>query len=197
MTKAQVSLLTAVVAFLVFLQACATPAWAGPPFPDPPTYEPPSWTPPAPRPWNAPASPGYATPTADEVPPPRRPVREVIDEINRRRAAAGCVPVRPQAGLTRAAQRHSDDMARHAHLSHTGSDGSSPAGRARAAGYRPGHSAEIIAAGPTSPSAVVAVWMNSGSHRAILLTCRYTRAGVGVSAGADGPWWTVALASGG
>jgi uncharacterized protein YkwD len=88
-------------------------------------------------------------------------------------------------------------MARHAHLSHTGSDGSSPAGRLRAAGYRATHSGETIAAGPASPSAVVALWMDSRPHRNILLACRYTQAGVGVAAGAGGPWWAADLASDG
>jgi uncharacterized protein YkwD len=120
-----------------------------------------------------------------------------VQEINRRRASAGCRPVRPRDPLDRAAQRHSEDMARHAHLGHTGSDGSSPADRIREAGYRAGHNAEAIAAGATSASAVVAVWMDSRPHRAILLTCRYTHAGVGVAAGEGGPWWTVDLASGG
>ncbi|WP_063790228.1 CAP domain-containing protein [Streptomyces sp. NRRL B-24085] len=123
--------------------------------------------------------------------------QKVVNEINRTRSAVGCALLRLRTALSRAAQRHSDDMARHARLSHTGSDGSSPADRLRAAGYRATASGETIASGAASASAVVALWMDSGPHRDILLACRYTQAGVGVAAGAGGPWWTADLASGG
>ncbi|WP_181139971.1 CAP domain-containing protein [Streptomyces sp. Ru71] len=117
-------------------------------------------------------------------------------EVNRRRSAAGCPPVRLWAALTRAAQRHSEDMARQQRLTHTGSDGSGPEERMRAAGYRAGHSGETITAGPATPGAAVAAWMDSPPHRAILLTCGYTHAGVGATGGPGGPWWTLDLASG-
>ncbi|MET9680152.1 CAP domain-containing protein [Streptomyces coeruleorubidus] len=107
--------------------------------------------------------------------------------------------LRPRAArsdLNRAAQRHSADMARGQRLSHTGSDGSSPAARMRAAGYHPRHSAEIIAAGAGTPEAAVRTWMDSAPHRAIVLTCRYTHAGAGVAGGSGGPWWTLDLATG-
>jgi uncharacterized protein YkwD len=87
-------------------------------------------------------------------------------------------------------------MARGQRLSHTGSDGSSPAARMRAVGYHPRHSAEVIASGAGTPEAAVRTWMDSAPHRAIVLTCRYTHAGAGVAGGSGGPWWTLDLATG-
>jgi uncharacterized protein YkwD len=120
---------------------------------------------------------------------------QVIGEVNRHRDQAGCPALRQQASLNRAAEAHSADMAAHGRLSHTGTDGSSPHERMRAAGYHPGYSGEALAAGTATATAVVTQWMNSPPHRSILLTCRYTDAGVGRAAGPDGPWWTLDLAA--
>ncbi|MFF5977884.1 CAP domain-containing protein [Streptomyces olindensis] len=165
-------------------------AWAGPPVPAPPPhYEAPLW--PAPRPFQAPPEPrdttGYSRGDA---------AAEVAAAVNRHRTRAGCGPVRLRAPLNRAAQAHSADMARRQRLTHTGTDGSGPAARMRAAGYHPRHTAETIAAGVATPQAAVRTWMDSAPHRDIILTCRYTHAGVGVADGGGGPWWTLDLATG-
>ncbi|MFF7732525.1 CAP domain-containing protein [Streptomyces sp. NPDC007984] len=120
----------------------------------------------------------------------------VVDAVNRQRARADCTPLRLRSALNRAAQRHSADMAREQRLTHTGSDGSSPAARMRDAGYHPGYIAENIAAGPGTPESVVRTWIDSPEHRDIILTCRYIHAGVGVANGRGGPWWTLDLATG-
>lgn len=133
------------------------------------------------------------------APPPAwaaAPWADMIDEVNRRRADAGCPSVRLRDTLSRAAQRHSADMSHHERLSHAGTDGSRPVDRMRAAGYRPGPAGEVIAAGSATPVSTVALWMDSPSHRAIVLTCRYTDAGIGVADGPGGPWWTLDLAAG-
>ncbi|MBD2819039.1 CAP domain-containing protein [Streptomyces parvulus] len=111
----------------------------------------------------------------------------MIAAVNRRREEAGCSPVRLHAALDRAAQKHSAAMARSRRLTHTGADGSSPADRMRAAGYRVGSAGENVAAGADTAEAAVAVWMRSAPHRDILLTCRYTHAGVGRAKGSGGP----------
>ncbi|QES41748.1 CAP domain-containing protein [Streptomyces venezuelae] len=120
---------------------------------------------------------------------------DLIQEVNRRRAGAGCRPVRLRVSLSRAAQRHSTDMSRHKRLSHTGSDGSRPPGRMRAAGFRAGPTGEVIGSGPDTARAAVRMWLRSPSHRTVVLTCRYTDAGVGVARGPGGPWWTLDLAA--
>ncbi|MFH9168277.1 CAP domain-containing protein [Streptomyces albus] len=42
---------------------------------------------------------------------------------------------------------------------------------------------------------MVRAWMHSAEHRTTLTTCAYRDAGVGISRGARGPWWTLLLAS--
>ncbi|MFJ4565786.1 CAP domain-containing protein [Streptomyces caelestis] len=169
-------------------------AWAGPPAPMPsPYYEAPLWPLP---------TPGPVQQTRDDTtysPPGRsrdHTAAEVVAVVNRHRAQAGCGPVRLWPALNRAARRHSADMARGQRLSHTGTDGSSPAARMRAAGYHPRLSAEIIVAGAGTPEAAVRRRMDSAPHRAIVLTCRYKHTGVGVAGGFGGPWWTLDLATG-
>ncbi|MER7401797.1 CAP domain-containing protein [Streptomyces sp. NPDC000070] len=168
-------------------------ALAGPPVPQPPQYyEAPLWPLPAPGPVQPPRDDTYSRPDQSRG----DAAAEVVAVVNRHRAQAGCGPVRLRHALNRAARRHSADMARGQRLSHTGSDGSSPAARMRAAGYHPRHSAEVIASGPGTPEAAVRTWMHSAPHRAIVLTCRYKHAGVGVAGGSGGPWWTLDLATG-
>lgn len=161
--------------------SCAPTAWAGPPTPGPPAFPSPGWTVPVAGQWNAPPS----------APAPNA----VVSEVNRRRSEEGCAAVRLRTSLDRAAQAHSSDMAAHRLLTHTGTDGSAPENRMRTAGYRPVATGETIEIGPADAGAAVAAWMAGPPHRAILLTCRYTDAGVGRTDGPDGAWWTLDLAS--
>uniref|UniRef100_UPI002A80CA6F CAP domain-containing protein n=1 Tax=Streptomyces sp. CRN 30 TaxID=3075613 RepID=UPI002A80CA6F len=111
-------------------------------------------------------------------------------------ARAGCPAVREHSALTRAAGAHSRHTARRGRLTHTGADGRSPAERMRAAGYGVRSAGENVTAGSAGAEAAVQAWADSSAHRSILLTCRYTHAGVGVAQGPGGPWWTLDLASG-
>ncbi|MEV0638493.1 CAP domain-containing protein [Streptomyces sp. NPDC050619] len=184
----------ALYAVLAILTTAAAPAWAaGPPVPPPPPYyQAPLWP-----------TPSAGSPTQPPQPhhshgPDRRGTTEarLVSAVNEHRRQAGCRPLRPHAALNRAARAHSLHMARRQRLTHVGAGGTTLAERARAAGYRPRFTAENVTAGPADASAAVSVWMRSSPHRANLLTCRYTHAGVGVAAGRGGPWWTLDLASG-
>jgi uncharacterized protein YkwD len=105
--------------------------------------------------------------------------REVVNLTNAERAKANCPALTISPLLVQAAQRHSDDMARHSFLSHTGSDGSSPWDRIQATGYNYSRAAENIAAGYPTPASVVSAWMNSAGHRNNILNCALTEIGVG------------------
>src|SRR5262245_6628791 len=94
---------------------------------------------------------------------------EVFRRVNIERAAAGLKPLARAPELDLAARRHTEDMARGDFLSHTGSDGSSPATRIRAAGYPALTSGENAAAGYSTAESVVAGWMQSPAHRANIL----------------------------
>ncbi len=105
--------------------------------------------------------------------------RDTVAEINRRRQAHGCPAVVFNQALTLAAERHSKDMATNNFFSHTGSDGSTFSQRIVQAGYSPYQKiGEILAAGYSSPKAVVDGWMNSPGHRAIMLDCIYDDIGI-------------------
>jgi uncharacterized protein YkwD len=135
-----------------------------------------------------------AWPAPPPVQAPAQPPQRMADAVNRSRADAGCAPVRLSAALTRAAEAHSIHMARHRHLSHTGAGSSTPAERARDAGFRTRQTAEVIASGPRTPQAAVSMWLDSAPHRRALLTCGFTHVGVGEAGGGGGPWWTLDLA---
>lgn len=125
------------------------------------------------------------TPTPTRVPtvtpqPPSSFEAEVIQLTNQERAAHGCPPLVAEVHLMNAAEGHSSDMAVNDFFSHTGSNGSNPGDRMLAAGY-PGFTqwAENIAAGYSTPSAVLAGWMNSQGHRDNILNCTLEEIGVG------------------
>ncbi|MCS6909199.1 MAG: CAP domain-containing protein [Anaerolineales bacterium] len=104
---------------------------------------------------------------------------EVVALTNQHRVAAGCAPLTINSRLMAAAQLHSEDMALHDFLSHTGSNGSSPWDRMRAQGYNFSHAAENIAAGYPTPASVMDGWMNSPGHRTNILNCDLREIGVG------------------
>lgn len=77
---------------------------------------------------------------------------QVLKLTNDRRVAAGCPRLKASPALTRAAQRHSADMARHDFFDHTGSNGSTLVDRAENAGYTGWNAlAENIAGGSVPP----------------------------------------------
>ena len=91
--------------------------------------------------------------------------------INQQRARNGLKPLAANRRLARAATRHARDMARHNYFSHVSRSGKSPLRRVRAAGWRRGVGEALAwACGPrSSPAAIVATWLASPAHRAIIL----------------------------
>lgn len=126
-------------------------------------------------------------------------VDRVVDLINAVRRKEGLEPLSPAPGLMEAAQRQARAMAEADRLGHTAPDGSSIESRMQAAGYRGWIVlAEVLAAGPASPEAVVALWLVSPEHRAHLLDPAVREFGVGyyyLSGSMYGHWWVVDLAA--
>ncbi len=104
--------------------------------------------------------------------------REVVALVNVERVARGLAPLALDVRLGAAAIRHSEDMAAGCFLSHTGSDGTSPAGRVLSAGY-PSYAGEVAGAGQRTPAQIVDGWMASSGHHAILMRPDATHIGVG------------------
>ncbi|MCF1508744.1 CAP domain-containing protein [Streptomyces glomeratus] len=115
-------------------------------------------------------------------------VARIVQLVNAERSKAGCSPVTLNATLTKVAQAHSEDMASHRNMSHTGSDGSSPGDRITRAGYSWSTYGENVAYGYATPEQVMAGWMSSPGHRANILDCAFKQIGVGLAQ--PGDYWT-------
>ncbi|ADO70971.1 CAP domain-containing protein [Stigmatella aurantiaca] len=128
---------------------------------------------------------------------------QVLTLVNQRRAAgASCggvsKPAVPALALdTRlrcASRKHSKDMAVNNFFSHTGTGNTTPWDRMASAGYTSYTSAgENIAAGQTTPAAVVTGWMNSTGHCNNIMNGSFKKLGVGYyyRAGSTyGHYWT-------
>jgi uncharacterized protein YkwD len=113
---------------------------------------------------------------------------QVFTLTNQRRAAGancGGTVRAPAPALTLdarlqcAARKHSKDMATKNFFSHTGSDGSSFGTRLKSAGYTFRTAGENIAAGQSTPAAVVDAWMNSSGHCNNIMNPSLKNLGVG------------------
>lgn len=109
--------------------------------------------------------------------------QEMLNLVNNQRCAIGAPPVSMNAALNAASQRHSNDMAynMNSYISHTGTDGSSPASRALQAGYSYTALAENIAAGYPTVSDVFQGWWNSTGHRSNMLNTNYREMGLALT----------------
>jgi uncharacterized protein YkwD len=108
-------------------------------------------------------------------------VARVVEIVNAERDKAGCSPVKVNTDLTEAAQNHSEDMAASGNMSHTGSNGSSPADRITRAGYSWSAYGENVAYGYSTPEQVMASWMASPGHKENILDCAFKEIGVGLA----------------
>ncbi len=129
------------------------------------------------------------------IPPVDRALElEVLRLLNERRVANGLPPLAEHSALTQAARRHANDMAASGNFSHTGTDGSSPEQRVRAAAYPGAYAGEILAFSsgyPNKAEIAVQLWMNSPPHRAIVLSPDATEFGAGYATGPAGDYWAV------
>ena len=113
----------------------------------------------------------------------------ILQLVNHQRQKWGKHLLSLDSRLTKAAQIHSEDMARHRTISHVGSDGSSVAVRIKRTGYRYRAIAENVAMGQQSSREVIKVWMQNPSHRRNILSSKYTEIGIGIVYGPGGPYW--------
>lgn len=124
------------------------------------------------------------------LPAGAEPVREFAQMVSGFRAEHGLGPVRVNAKLELAAERHAQDMAKRGFFSHTGSNGSSLGQRAKRAGYRYCLIAENIAKGQKSAAEAMQAWVNSQGHRKNMLQRKIREIGV---ARASGNVWVMVV----
>jgi uncharacterized protein YkwD len=116
----------------------------------------------------------------------------VLQLINVERANNGLPALLLDMGLDEAAEVQSLDMATTPCFQHDSCDGTNWADRIQTYYTAPATIGEIIAAGYTTPAAVVNGWMNSPGHRANILGSDFVVAGVGLAYGGTyGSYWTV------
>jgi uncharacterized protein YkwD len=97
------------------------------------------------------------------------------------------------AALERAALEHSQDMAKHNYMDHTGPDGSSPADRVNRTGYKWRTIGENLASGIMTPEDVVNGWVGSPHHCENLMSARFTQMAVAYAVNPTsngGVYWT-------
>jgi uncharacterized protein YkwD len=105
---------------------------------------------------------------------------QVMVLVNQERWADGQKPpYKRNALLDSSSETHSSNMAARDFFAHCDLDtGTSPTQRANTAGYLAAV-AENIAAGQSSPAAVMTSWMNSSGHRAAILSTGFREIGIG------------------
>jgi hypothetical protein len=121
------------------------------------------------------------------------PTSQLLAYINEARRHFELSKLEAAEELSLAAQNHTDDMAAAQHNAHTGSDGSVPAERFLQFGYSSGYAGEATAWGFADPRQAVEFWVNSPSHRAIILNPNATHVGLGYTVDYTAPsvwYWT-------
>lgn len=109
----------------------------------------------------------------------------LIGAVNAERGAAGLRLARlaRDPRLSSSAQERSDDMAARDYLDHYTPEGLYGPRTALEHGYDYRRAGEVISAGWDTPGDVVAAWMASDTHRAVLLDQDFEEVGFGISVG--------------
>lgn len=115
-----------------------------------------------------------------ENPKPRPDLEaEMLELVNRERAAAGLAPVKADPELTEVARLHSDDMFERGYFSHYTPEKKDPFDRMRESNVRFATAGENLAIAPTLQIAHNGL-MNSPGHRANILRPQFGRLGIGI-----------------
>jgi uncharacterized protein YkwD len=111
--------------------------------------------------------------------------RSLIRHINAQRRANGLGKVRAAGGLSRAADFHSKEMLVGDYFAHPSRNGAAFDRRIRrfARGRAVGETLAMMSSCRGMSGTVIGMWMNSPSHRAIILSPSFRRVGVGRRAG--------------
>src|SRR5262249_54017754 len=97
------------------------------------------------------------------------------------------------SSLERAALEHSQDMAKHDYMDHTGRDGSTPGDRVTRAGYKWKTVGENLASGIATPEDAVNGWIGSPHHCENLMAPQFTQMSIGYAvnpSSAGEVYWT-------
>lgn len=118
---------------------------------------------------------------------------QTVALINQERTSRGLALLAIAPELTQSARLESRFLAENDYWGHTWPDGTTPWDRMGWACYDFRTAAENIAAGYSTPAAVVSGWMNSDGHRAAILNPEFTEIGLGYAYNANSTYaryWT-------
>lgn len=107
----------------------------------------------------------------------------VVNMTNDERSGVSEQPLTRSATLDKAAKLKAQHMAKNQYFSHFSPDGVSPWHWFDEAGYVYAHAGENLAIHFTDSSEVVEAWMKSPTHRANIVSGKYTEIGVGTAKG--------------
>jgi len=133
----------------------------------------------------APAPSGAGARTANATTAQQQEVLQYINQARSKPCQCGSTtyPAVPSltlnAQLNAASDKHAVDMATYNYFSHTGRDGSRPWDRMTREGYVWRAAGENIAAGYTTPRAVVDGWLKSPGHCANIMSANFKEIGIG------------------
>ncbi len=105
--------------------------------------------------------------------------QKILELVNNERAKEGLDPLSIDSQLDQAANFHNDEMVRADTMSHQLPGEANLGERVSATGYSWTRVAENVAAGYTTPEAVVEGWMNSPGHRENILNPEFIHIGIG------------------
>ena len=102
----------------------------------------------------------------------------VLEQVNELREKEGLEPLKLNAKLTAAAQKHAENMISTGQFEHE-IDGKKVQDRLEAEKYEWVRAGENLASGQTKPDEVVQSWMDSEAHRSNILKADFTEMGLG------------------
>lgn len=116
--------------------------------------------------------------------------QQVVDLVNKERAAAGLPALKVNTKLAGVAEKKAEDLRDKNYFAHQSPTYGSPFDMMKQFGISYTTAGENIAKGQKTPSDVMNGWMNSPGHRANILSANYTEIGVGyVTDSNGGTYW--------
>lgn len=107
----------------------------------------------------------------------------ILQLVNDERTKAGLAPLQENAALSRAAQAKLDHMFKNDYFSHTSPKGETPWYWVKQSGYSYQYAGENLAINYSSAEKQHKAWMKSETHRANILSNKFTETGVAVESG--------------
>jgi uncharacterized YkwD family protein len=117
--------------------------------------------------------------------------QEVLNIVNKERAAKGLSALKFNAELSKVATTKSQDMIDKGYFAHNSPTYGSPFDMMKQFGITYKTAGENIAMGQKTPQEVMTAWMNSEGHRKNILNSSFTEIGIGIAKDKSGRlYWT-------